>query len=348
MNRRTVFASRARGRALAGPLSLLLGGVLAIAASVAGASGRPAVAATPAERHVYYTGGVHNDKDCIPLAKCLYPRKAGEPTDPQYPKWWVSTWTMYRVFANYDKYPPPYGNPPAGLSPSDYQVSYGASYYDATYVPKDRDGTGAMMEYYDQYCLPIFPSDNHFTCAFVSLGNKAYFLRYADRPKGTPQCCKFSPKNHPPRVDFIQHLPYSPARSAQVGGQVQAYALEVGKPPILFGYAFYATPTSDDPANPKSPKYRHPQSFYFSGYPLDPPNAPIVSQNYTSFRAQRPDPIVTWDQVAQMCPADPEWCCLFEGDCPKKGADAAPAAVRGAEAPAQWSDLEGPQTGGAP
>ena len=35
---------RARGRALAGPLSLLLGSVFAIAASVASASGRPAVA----------------------------------------------------------------------------------------------------------------------------------------------------------------------------------------------------------------------------------------------------------------------------------------------------------------
>ena len=307
-----------------------------------------AVAPTPAQRHVYYTGGVHNDLGCIPLAKCVYPRKAGEPTDPLYPQWWVSTWTMYRVFANYDTYPPPYANPPAGLTPADYQVSYGASYYDATYVPKDGDGTGAMMEYYDQYCLPIFPSDNHYTCAFVSLGNKAYFLRYADRPQGTPQCCKFSPKNHPPRVDFIKHLPYDAARSTHVGGQIQAYAREVGPQKILFGYAFYATPTSDDPADPKSPKYRHPQSFYFSGYPLDPPNAPIVSQNYTSFRAQRPDPIVTWDQVAQMCPADPEWCCLFEGDCPKKDGAAVPAAVRGAEAPAQWSDLQGQETGGAP
>lgn len=307
-----------------------------------------AVAPTPAQRHVYYTGGVHNDLGCIPLAKCVYPRKAGEPTDPLYPQWWVSTWTMYRVFANYDTYPPPYANPPAGLTPADYQVSYGASYYDSTYVPKDGDGTGAMMEYYDQYCLPIFPSDNHYTCAFVSLGNKAYFLRYADRPQGTPQCCKFSPKNHPPRVDFIKHLPYDAARSTHVGGQIQAYAREVGPQKILFGYAFYSTPTSDDPADAKSPKYRHPQSFYFSGYPLDPPNAPIVSQNYTSFRAQRPDPIVTWDQVAQMCPADPEWCCLFEGDCPKKDGATVPAALRGAEAPAQWSDLQGQQPGGAP
>lgn len=47
-----------------------------------------------------------------------------------------------------------------------------------------------------------------------------------------------------------------------------------------------ATPARPDDA-PKDPASRHvyhtggvhPQSFYFSGYPLDPPDAPIVSQN---------------------------------------------------------------------
>ncbi len=291
---------------------------------------------TPAERHVYYTGGVHNDLGCLPPERCIHPRKAGEPTDPLYPQWWVSTWTMYRVFANYDKFPPPYASPPAGLTPADYQVSYGASYYDSTYLPKDRDGEGAMMEYYDKYCLPIFPSANSFSCAFVSLGNKAYFLRYADRPAGTPQCCKFSPKNHPPRRDFIKHLPYDAARSAHLNGAIQAYAREVGPQKILFGYAFWREATSDDPVDPGAATYRHPQSFFFSGYPLNPPNAPIVSQNYTSFREQRPDPRHTWDQVEQMCPAEPEWCCLFEGDCPQntKSGELLQAPVG-----SSWSDM---------
>ena len=295
-------------------------------ASAASASGREADAAraqrakakTPAERHIYYTGGVHNDLGCRPPSRCIHPRKSGEPTDPLYPQWWVSTWTMYRVFANYDKFPPPYAAPPQGLTPADYQVSYGATYYDSTYVPADKDGEGAMMEYYDKFCLPIFPSANTYSCAFVSLGNKAFFLRYDDRPPGTPQCCKFSPKNHPPRRDFIKHLPYDAQRSRHLDGTIQAYAREVGPQKILFGYAFYSTETSDDPANPAAPKYRHPQSFYFSGSPTDPPNAPIVSQNYTSFRAERPNPETTWGQVARMCPAEPEWCCLFESDCPKK------------------------------
>lgn len=317
----------------------------AVVAAVALLAGSAAVAAkrpqeraqqTPAERHTYYTGGVHNDLGCVPERRCVFPRKPGEPSDPQYPEWWVSTWTMYRVFANYDKFPPPYASPPAGLTPADYQVSYGASYYDASYVPKNGDGQGAMMEYYEAYCLPIFPSANNFSCAFVSLGNAAYFLRYEDRPAGTPQCCRFSPKNHPPRRDFIKHLPYDAARSAHLGGAIQAYAREIGPQKILFGYAFWRAETSDDPVDPNAPKYRHPQSFYFSGSPTDPPDAPIVSQNYTSFRAQRPDPAHTWDQVAQMCPADPEWCCLFADDCPGND-DATRLRARPGSS---WSDLD--------
>jgi hypothetical protein len=268
----------------------------------------------PASRHVYFTGGVHNDKDCIPASKCIYQRKPGEPPNPLYPAWWSSNWIMYRVFNNYDKFPPPYASPPEGLTPADYQVSTGWTAYDSTYVPSDRDGTGAMMEHYEKFCLPIFPMNNNYTCSFVSLGNKAYFLRYDDRPTGTPQCCQFSLKNHPPQRDFIKHLPYSAADSARVGGRVQAYSMTPSG--ILFGYAFYKDPQPDG-HDKKAAAYRHPQSFYFSGYPPDPPNAPIVSQNYTNFSMKRPDPAQTWDQVAKMCPARPGWCCLFASDCPE-------------------------------
>jgi hypothetical protein len=275
----------------------------------------------PASRHLYNTGGVHNDVGCNPPSKCIYKRAAGEPTDPLYPAWWSSEWTMYRVFQNYDKFPPPYASPPEGLTPSDYEVSRGATYYDSTYVPRDRDGRGAMMEHYEKRCLPIFPTSNHYTCSFVSLGNKAYFLRYDDRPPGTPQCCQFSLKNHPPRRDFIKHLPYNAQESAHVGNSLQAYSYVVAPNPpgILFGYAFnkLATPDAFDK---KAAPYRHPQSFYFSGYytgnPNDPPNAPIVSQNYSNFRMEKPDPRKTWAQVAKMCPAKPQWCCLFATDCP--------------------------------
>lgn len=300
--------------------------------------------------HTYYTGGVHNDKRCKPPQKCIHPRGPGEPTNPIYPKWWTSDWTMYRVFNNYEQYPPPYASPPAGLTPADYQVSYGWTAYDDTYVPKDRDGRGAMMEHYEKFCLPIFPMANNFTCSFVSLGNKAYFLRYDDRPAGTPECCQFSLHNHPPRRDFIKHLPYNAKQSTHLDGSVQAYSRLVGPHKILFGYSFYKEATSDDPTNPKSPKYRHPQSFFFSGYydpqnPGTPPDAPIVSQNYTNFAAKKPDPATTWDQVPKMCSPNPGWCCLFAGDCPgNNAAGASPAAVlTGAKsAPATWADMDAP------
>jgi hypothetical protein len=285
----------------------------------------------PASRHIYSTGGVHNDKDCDPASNCLYQRKPGEPTDPRYPAWWSSDWITYRVFSNYDKFAPPYASPPEGLTPADYQVSNGWSAYDSTYVPRDGDGSGAMMEHYEKFCLPIFPMNNNYTCSFVSLGNKAYFLRYDDRPPGTPQCCRFSPENHPPRRDFIKHLPYSSADSARVDGKVQAYSMTPGG--ILFGYAFYkdAQPDSYDS---KAAPYRHPQSFYFAGYPVDPPNAPIVSQNYTNFSMKRPNPAQTWDQVAKMCPVNPRWCCLFASDCP--AAQAAGAAATAVD----WSKIK--------
>jgi hypothetical protein len=306
-----------------------LAGALSLVACIAPANAADPV--VPPDFHVYPSGGVHNDAGCDPPESCIYERKPGEPSNPSHPEWWISDWTMYRVFNGFDKFPPPYASPPEGLTPEDYEVSYGATYYDSTYVPADDDGTGAMMEHYEKRCLPIFPMSNLFTCSFVSLGNKAYFLRYDDRPPGTPECCQFSLQNHPPRRDFIEHLPYNAEESRHVGGSLQAYSMRPGG--ILFGYAFnkVATPDAYDPG---AEPYRQPQSFYFAGAPTDPPNAPIVSQNYTSFRMEQPNPSETWDQVAKMCPPNPGWCCLFSGDCP----DA--SALRSSEAP-DWSNAFG-------
>ncbi|MDR8367059.1 hypothetical protein [Pseudomonas sp. JL3] len=258
---------------------------------------------------IYFSMGVHNNLGCNEKnGNCIAKRSVGEPSDPFFPAYWISDWTMYRVMHNYEKNPPPYSNPPTTLTPADYTVSRGTSYYDTAYIPADGDGFGAMMEHYEKYCLPIFPiKNNNYTCSFVSLGNKAYFLTYPqDRPKDMPACCMFSPMNHPPRQDFIQHLPYSAERSKNLNGSVQAYALELDSPqgPILFGYAFFKKPTGQPP-------YRHPQSFFFSG-DTSVANAPIVSQNYTNFRIAKPDPAQTWAQVAAMCPANPPQCQLFD------------------------------------
>jgi hypothetical protein len=270
--------------------------------------------AVPLSRAVYFTSGVHNNAGCnASNGNCIAKRADSDPSDPFFPAYWTSEWTMYRVMRNYQRNPPPYSDPPSTLSPSDYTVSRGTSYYDSTYIPADGDGFGAMMEHYEKYCLPIFPiKDNNYSCSFVSLGNKAYFLTYPqDRPKDMPACCMFSPMNHPPRQDFVKHLPYSPARSQHLGGSVQAYALDLASPqgPILFGFAFYKTASGHPP-------FRPPQSFYFSG-DASIANAPIVSQNYRGFRRVQPDPRQTWAQVAAMCPSNPPPCQLFNPPTPQ-------------------------------
>src|ERR1700739_2959555 len=95
---------------------------------------------------VYFTNGVHNTLGCNEQnGNCIAKRNPGEPSDPFFPAFWISNWTMYRVMHNYENNPPPYSNPPTTLKPADYTVSRGTSYYDTTYIPPDGDGFGAMM-----------------------------------------------------------------------------------------------------------------------------------------------------------------------------------------------------------
>ncbi len=313
---------------------------------------QPATADPPAD--VYATYGVHNPPSDSPCAEptCAYTRKAGEPTDPRYPDYWTSHWTMYRISNStlLAKYAPPYdGAPPKELKPGvDYEISYGETFYDSTW--RGPSGEGAMMEHYETRCLPIFPISNHFTCSFISLGDIAFFVTYdEDRPSGMPPVCLFSPLNHPPRPDFISHLPYSAGDSAQLGDRVQGYSFWIdpqsGKPiqagvqlappnnsAILFGYAFMSEPTPDRIDRAARP-YRHPQSFYFSGYPLAPANAPMVSQNYTDFAMIRPDPKTTWDTVGKLDPMSLPPCQLFNPP-PLAAANAA-----GVRAAATWGDI---------
>jgi hypothetical protein len=304
---------------------LRFGLFLGAAASLTACETAPEAAGPAPQPVVYQTYGVHNAPGISPCANrdCRYPRSPGTPPDPQYPEYWSSRWTMYRVFNNYQNYPPPYdGRPPAGLVEGrDYEVSYGATYYDST--TRWPGGEGAMMEHYERRCLPIFPIPNDFTCSFISLGNVAYFVTYPqDRPPGMPAVCLFSSFNHPPRRDFIAHLPYASGDSQRLGPRAQGYSFWVdaqsGRPvqtgaspdqtangAILFGYAF--APASAAPGAPIQPS-----SFYFSGFPGTPPDAPIVSQNYTDWAPVRPDPHLTWNQVKDIDPATLPPCHLFQ------------------------------------
>ncbi|MDC3379025.1 hypothetical protein OAX78_01925 [Planctomycetota bacterium] len=275
---------------------------------------------------VFPTYGVHNPPE---YSKCahpdgVYPRTPDEPSDPQFPPYFTAKWTMYRVFKNYAGNLPPYdGAPPAPMvEGEDYEVSYGATYYDSEYVAAD--GTvGAMMEHYEKRSLPILPRSNHYSSSFISLGNTAYFVTYEeDRPEDLPPICVFSDLNHAPRRDFVKHLPYSKGDSDQLDGKIQGYSLWTSpggdKPPVqtgvspdrtadqcvMFGYGFHSEATPDCADKAAAP-YRHPQSFYFSGMPVAPANAPFVSQHYTEFSMKRPDPAETWDLVEKVSGGKP-------------------------------------------
>ena len=293
----------------------------------------PTIQANAKAKSIYPTYGVHNPPEYSPCESpdCLYARGPDVPSDPIYPLYWTAKWAMYRVFNKYVEYPPPYDIklPAALVEGEDYQVSYGISYYDSTWRGPNGE-EGAMMEYYDEWSLPIFPMDNHFSSSFISLGNTAYFITYdKDRPAGMPPICLFSELNHPPRRDFIKHLPFSKGDSDQLGGRIQGYSFwtnpDPTKPPIqvgvspdrtadgavLFGYAFKSA-WEPDAVDKEAAPYRHPHSFYFSGYPLTPPNAPMVAQIFTEFAMIRPDPANTWDLVAKLSGGKPlPNCSLF-------------------------------------
>jgi hypothetical protein len=271
---------------------------------------------------VYPTNGVHSDFGCnVKNNHCIAPRSPSDPNDPEFPEQWISDWTMFTVLNETaaSVNPPPYTNPPVTLQPDDYLVSYGTSYYDNSYQPEnpsDDEDHGAMLEYYNDFCLPIFGkilADNRFTCAFASLGKEAFFLTFDDdSPEEAPKCCQFSPENHPPRPNFLKHLDIWPQASLRLNGSVQAYYWKQlwqpdSDPRILFAYAFNKEKSPQGQAPKQSGWYQHPQSFFFSGMinlgDDEDPNMiePMVSQNYTSFRTEKPSPKL-WQQVAQWCP----------------------------------------------
>jgi hypothetical protein len=257
---------------------------------------------------------------------------------------------MYRVFQGYAQHSPPYDRaPPPSLKPGrDYEISAGATYYDSTW--EGLSGSGAMMEHYEKRCLPIFPISNHFSCSFISLGDTAFFVTYdKDRPTWMPPVCLFSPLNHPPRTDFISHLPYSADDGARLKNRVQGYSfwidaasgkpIQIGVSPdrtkdhaIMFGYAFASVATPDRVDRSAEP-YRHPQSFYFSGYPLAPANAAIVSQNYTDFAMIKPEPAKTWDLVSKIDPKTLPKCQLFDPP-------ASAATLAGVRRAPTWGDIK--------
>ena len=242
---------------------------------------------------VYQTYGVHNSPDISPCASpdCVYKRGPGEPADPIYPEYWVSNWNMYRVFNKYSQFPPPYPKcSSARVEGRDrLRKSTGTTYYDSTWTSPG--GEGAMMEHYENRCLPIFPISNKFTCSFISLRQNCLLCHLRKRPARRHAAGLSVFEIQSPRSAISSATyPMPKETGAQIGPGGQGYSFWVsaadGKPvqtgvspdrtadqDIMFGYGFA-------PGDGKI----MPQSFYFSGYPLPPANAPFVSQNYVDFK----------------------------------------------------------------
>lgn len=277
---------------------------------------------------VYETNGVHSDCGCDKDNNyCLAKKDPSEPKRPKFPDHWISDWTMFTVMNETaaEEFPPPYTNPPANIEAKDYRVSYGTSYYDNNYRPKEPKGEqdfGAMMEHYSDFCLPIFgwPENKYeFTCAFVSLGKTAYFLEYKSNSEDAPKCYEFSPNNHPPRPDFLKHLDYWPEASKQLNGSVQAYYWKQlwqkdAEPRMLFAYAFNREKSLQGNLPIDNEWYQRPQSFFFTGQIAQGKEmtSPMISQNYTSFRTEQPNPKL-WQQVENWCKQPVPLAHLFPG-----------------------------------
>ena len=119
-------------------------------------------------------------------------------------------------------------------------------------------------------------------------GDIAFFVTYPkDRPNGMPPVCLFSPLNTSAAAGSQPELlAHSAGHSARRHNRVRGYSfwvdhatgkpIQVGVSPdrtkdqaVMFGYAFNSKPTPDRVDRSAKP-YRHPQSFYFSGFPMAP------------------------------------------------------------------------------
>ena len=59
-----------------------------------------------------------------------------------------------------------------------------------------------MIEFYKDRCLPIFPIDNQFTCAFISLGKTAYFLTFEVARRNSATLSAVTPIQRPERRNW--------------------------------------------------------------------------------------------------------------------------------------------------
>ena len=122
--------------------------------------------------------------------------------NPKLPFQFQTQWRMVATINNNISIPLDWNPlPPKGVQ---YLVGSGSTYY---YWERK-----AMLEIYDDFCVPIFgPLDdktNLFKCNFLNVNLTSYLI--SEPPSPFPSCCVFgSQVFHPPAPDFLKHMNFN-------------------------------------------------------------------------------------------------------------------------------------------
>lgn len=191
--------------------------------------------------------------------------------NPKLPIHFQMKWRIIASTNNNDSIPL-YWNPlpPNGVK---YMIGTGSTYYNFDHK--------AMLEVYDDFCVPIFgPLEdklNRFRCHFLNVNLASYLISLDESP--FPPCCVFGAQVfHPPEPDFLKHMVYN--SSGEIMGEpVNWWVLDSdpNDPAEPFGYGFYK----------KSSSYGEiPAAFWFrtvNGFSI---------QYFYKFEEKNPDPDV--------------------------------------------------------
>lgn len=146
-----------------------------------------------------------------------------------------------------------------------YRISRGRTHYDWA--------TRKMTEIYEDRCIDIFPSGNEFSCQFLSVREKTYFIRYAlgDLSKAE-SCCLWSKEPFwAPRPDVLLNMSFQQNKEInQEPADLWFYDIPLPGP---FGYA-----TARNSSRPVA--------FWF------PVIGGWVQQNFSHYVSTRPDSAV--------------------------------------------------------
>ena len=155
-----------------------------------------------------------------------------------------------------------------------YMLGTGTTYYDWSQK--------AMLEVYDDYCVPIFgpltDKINQFRCNFLNVNLTSYLISLDPSP--FPKCCVFGEQVfHPPEPTFLNNMFYN-SSAALFGKPVDWWVLDTDQndPAEPFGYGFY-------PKDQVS-GYQTPAAFWFrtvDGFSI---------QYFKDFEVKKPDPSV--------------------------------------------------------